>query len=114
MLNVTFLIMKIQIPSVPDVFAAHHSLNEDHAYGATILVRKVLMTRTVACTSSNEGIGIQLSSISKNPVYLFSVYCRPSHKNLGSIIDLMAKFEDLKHTLFSMDSNAKNNYGVVK
>jgi predicted lipase len=81
---------EIQIPSVPDVYAVHHSLNEDHAYGAAILVRKVLVARTVACMSSNEGIGIQLSSMSKNPVYLFSVYCRPSHKNLGSIIDPMA------------------------
>lgn len=93
---------------MPDVYAVHHGLNEDHAYGAAILVRKVLMARTVACMSSNEGIGIQLSSMSKNPVNLFSVYCRPSHKNLGSIIDPMAKFQDLKHTLISMDSNAKN------
>jgi predicted lipase len=65
---------EIQIPSVPDVYVVHHSLNEDHAYGAAIQVRKVLVVRTVACMSSNDGIGIQLSSMSKNPVHLFSVY----------------------------------------
>ena len=47
---------EIQIPSVPDVYVVHHSLNEDHAYGAAIQVRKVLVVRTVACMSSNEGI----------------------------------------------------------
>lgn len=53
-------------------------------------------------------IGIILNNESKKPIYLFSVYCRPSYKNLGSFIDPMKKFPELKHTLISMESNAKN------
>ena len=65
------------------------------------------MAKTIANISSNEYIGISLFNNSKTPIYLFSVYCRPS-KNLSTSIDPIGKFPHLKNSIICMDSNAKN------
>jgi len=100
----------LEIPSVPNNYTVHHSLDEKHAYGALILVKRSLKATTLITFSSNECIVVNILNKlnnSNNPINLFSVYCRPSWE-LNKPLDLICKFSNLKNSIICMDSNAKS------
>jgi hypothetical protein len=97
----------LEIPSVPDKYTVHHSLHEEHAYGALILAKQSLKATTIVTISSNECIAVNILNNSNNPINLFSVYCRPSWE-LSKPLDPIFKFSKLNNSVICMDSNAKS------
>ena len=94
--------------NVPEGFIAHHSLDNEHQYGAVILVKNSIPSRKLP-NSTNSVVNVKLYSGEKS-LLLISAYCRPTIPNLKSILGphLDANRTSLKKAVVCMDSNAKN------
>ena len=63
--------------SVPREFSSFHHLNQSHAYGSLILVRKNLSPQPLGALMSNNMACIKVKTKTRT-INFISVYCRPS------------------------------------
>ena len=68
---------------IPDNFISLHTLSDDHAYGATILLNRFLNGQLLSATCNNATVGVKIS-INNSELFLFSLNCRPSITNLNA------------------------------
>ena len=97
---------------IPDNFISLHALFDDHTYGATILLKRFLNGQLLLTTCNNATVGVKLS-INNSELFLFSLYCRPSIKNLNAHLVAFAftlSTPVVKRAIFCLDSNAKNTF----
>ena len=97
---------------IPDNFISLHALSDDHAYGASILLKRFLNGQLLSATCNNARVGVKLS-INNSELFPFSLYCRPSIKNLNARLAAFASTLStpvVKRAIFCLDSNAKNPF----
>ncbi len=99
---------------VPDGYVQLHSLTTDHAYGAAIIAKRNLYPSMHPLEINNCAAGVKIT-VRNQPFYLFSIYCRPSIRDLRSF--LLSFFHLPSSTLnprtasrsiLCLDSNAMN------
>ncbi len=94
---------------VPEAYTVFHCLSMDHAYGTTILVKKTLKASAVPSISSNEMVGVKLT-YDRRELFLFSIYCRPSLKELSPMLSPLSSLSPsaARNAVLCLDSNARN------
>lgn len=99
---------EIQPVNIPPGFTAHHSLDNDHHYGALILTKDGIPCQKLNCSTNNTAV-VQLFS-GPSSILLISSYCRPSSPIAISELSqhILANKHLIKNSILSKDSNAKN------
>ena len=95
---------------VPDSYVQLHSLSADHAYGAAIIVKRVYNPTLFPIAITNCAAGAEIT-VRNQKFYLFSLYCRPSIRDIQSF--LLTLSSTLSHSvarrsILCLDSNALN------
>lgn len=98
------------IPYLPKNYKIAHNLDNQHAYGAVIIVKSCLAVSQVGDLMANHLVGLEIKTKHKSPpLRVFSLYCRPSCKNFKAVLDDFQSFPGLKNTIIAADINAKNS-----
>jgi hypothetical protein len=101
----------VSLKYIPDHFVQLHSLSHDHAFGAAILAKRSLNPSLLPLEISNCAAGAKII-IHDQPLFLFSVYFRPSLIDLKSFLyDLSRSLtpEITSRSILCFDANARNS-----